>query len=84
MEGVSAYSQLYHRNALVVYVRVCMYICMCVWLLLGELLDQLDVPSTQSAAVLTRKHACREACRQADTEVLFWQPAPINNPAVIL
>lgn len=29
-------------------------------------------------------HVCRQTCRQADTKVLFWPPAPINNRAVIL
>lgn len=36
------------------------------------------------AVGLGSKQACMHEDWQADTEVLLWQPAPINNPAVIL
>lgn len=54
----------------------CMCVCCCCW---GAFRPAESVPSMQSGG-----EACMHACRQADTEVLFWQPAPINNPAVIL
>ncbi len=48
----------------------------------------MSFPCSQSLSWLETLHACmqtdRQAGRQADTEVLFWQPAPINNQAVIL
>ena len=80
--ATTAHSVAAHWRCVCLCMYVCMYVCVCV--VAGELSDQLNVLSMQSVAVLAREHARMQTGRQADTEVLFWQPAPINNPAVIL